>query len=62
VHLDQHVDAEANVFFARVEWMLGSFRIRREGVQGAVEDLVRPFDPTFLALDFTDRRQKVASS
>jgi formyltetrahydrofolate deformylase len=60
VHLDQHVDAEANVFFARIEWALGSFLIRREAVQSAVEDLVRPFAPTFLALDFTDRRQKVA--
>jgi formyltetrahydrofolate deformylase len=60
VHLDQHVDAEENVFFARVEWMLKSFLIRRDGIQAAVEDLVRPFDPTFLALDFTDRKQRVA--
>jgi formyltetrahydrofolate deformylase len=60
VHLDQHVDAEANVFFARIEWMLTSFLIRREGIGSAVEDLVRPFEPTFLALDFTDQKQRVA--
>ncbi len=60
VHLDQHVDAEANVFFARIEWMLRNFLIRRDGIQSAVEDLTRPFEPTFLALDFTDRRPKVA--
>ena len=31
VHLDQHVDAEANVFFARIEWTLERFLIRRDG-------------------------------
>jgi len=60
VHLDQHVDTEANVFFARIEWMLKSFLIRREGMRSAVEDLVRPFEPTFLSLDFTDQKQRVA--
>jgi len=40
--------------------MLESFLIHRDRVPSAVEDLARPFDPTFLALDFTDRRQKVA--
>lgn len=60
VHLDQHVDAEANVFFARVEWMLKDFLIPRGGIESAVADLVRPFEPTFFALDFTDRRPRLA--
>jgi len=60
VHLDQHVDAEANVFFARIEWMLEDFLVPRTGIQNAVDDLVRPFDPTFLGLDFTDRKPRVA--
>jgi formyltetrahydrofolate deformylase len=60
VHLDQHVDSEANVFFARIEWMLEDFLIPREGIESATQDLVRPFDPTFFSLDFTDRRTRVA--
>jgi formyltetrahydrofolate deformylase len=60
VHLDQHVDSEANVFFARIEWMLEDFLIPREGIEGAAGDLVRPFGPTFFSLDFTDRRPRVA--
>ncbi|MEQ1855782.1 MAG: formyltetrahydrofolate deformylase [Longimicrobiales bacterium] len=60
VHLDQHVDAEANVFFARIEWMLKDFLIPREGIESAAAGLTRPFDPSYFALDFTDRRPRVA--
>jgi len=60
VHVDQHVDARANVFFARVEWMLEDFLIPRAGIESAAQDLVRPFAPTFFSLDFTDRRPRVA--
>jgi formyltetrahydrofolate deformylase len=60
VHLHQHVDAEANVFFARIEWMLDSFSIPRAGIEPAAFDLVRDFAPTFFALDFTDRRPRLA--
>ena len=60
VHLDQHVDAQANVFFARVEWMLRDFLVPRSALESAAADLVRPFEPTFFALDFTDRRPRVA--
>lgn len=60
VHLDQHVDAQANVFFARIEWMLEDFLIARDGIEGAARDLVRPFQPTFFSLDFTDRRPRIA--
>jgi formyltetrahydrofolate deformylase len=60
VHLDQHVDPEANVFFARIEWMLKDFLIPRAGIESAAAGLVRPFDPTHFALDFTDRRPRVA--
>lgn len=60
VHLDQHVDSEANVFFARIEWMLEDFLIPRGAIEGAAGDLVRPFAPTFFSLDFTDQRPRVA--
>ena len=60
VHLDQHVDAQANVFFARIEWMLEDFLIAKDGIEDAAHDLARPFEPTFFSLDFTDRRSRVA--
>ncbi len=60
VHLDQHVDSEANVFFARFEWTLEDFLIPRAEIEDAVAELVRPFDSSFFALDFTDRRPRVA--
>jgi formyltetrahydrofolate deformylase len=60
VHLDQHVDPEANVFFARIEWMLQDFLIPQAGIERAAADLVRPLDPTYFAVDFTDRRPRVA--
>jgi formyltetrahydrofolate deformylase len=59
VHLDQHVDAEANVFFARIEWSLEDFLIARDGIEKAALDLVRPFAPSFFSLDFTDRRPRL---
>ena len=60
VHLDQHVDPQANVFFARIEWSLETFLIGRGSVEAAARDLVRPFEPTFFSLDFTDRRPRLA--
>jgi formyltetrahydrofolate deformylase len=60
VHLDQHVDAQANVFFARIEWMLKDFLIAREGIEVAARDLARPFEPSFFSLDFMDRRPRIA--
>jgi len=60
IHLDQHVDAEANVFFARIEWSLDEFLNGRDGIDAAARDLVRPFTPTFFSLDFTDKRPRLA--
>jgi formyltetrahydrofolate deformylase len=60
VHLDQHVDPQANIFFARIEWSLADFLIGRERIEAAAEDLVRPFAPTFFSLDFTDRKPRLA--
>ena len=60
VHLDQHVDAEANVFFARIEWQLDGFLIPRESLANAAADLVRPFECTQSDLDFTDVKPRLA--
>ena len=60
VHLDQHVDAQANVFFARVEWSLDGFRIPREELEAALRDLVRSLDPSFFSLGFADEKPRIA--
>lgn len=60
VNLDQHVDQQANVFFARIEWELDGFLVPRESVQSAVADLIRPYACTQFDLDFTDRKPRLA--
>jgi len=60
VHLDQHVDGEADVFFARIEWEMDGFLVPRDRIVGALEDLVRPLEPTMLSVDFDDRKPRVA--
>ncbi len=60
VHLDQHVDAQANVFFARVEWSLDGFRIPRGELERALRDMVRTFEPSFFSLGFADEKPRIA--
>jgi len=60
VHLDQHVDPEADVFFARIEWQVDDFHVPRDGLRSAVAELVQPFAATRLSLDFDDRRPRMA--
>jgi len=59
LHLDQHVDTEQNVFFARVEWALDGFRIPRERLGEAVEQLAGPRRMNW-QLFFSDRRPRLA--
>ncbi|MDH3588807.1 MAG: formyltetrahydrofolate deformylase [Gammaproteobacteria bacterium] len=44
VHLDQHVDTDADVFFMRVEWSLEQFTIPREALGKAIAKLTRPLN------------------
>ncbi len=60
VHLDQHVDQEADVFFARVEWQPGPAGHSREHLREALDALVRPLEPMGMSLDFDDRRPRMA--
>jgi formyltetrahydrofolate deformylase len=39
LHLDQHVDAQENVFFMRVEWSLDNFAIPREAINTAFGEI-----------------------
>lgn len=59
LHLDQHVDIEQNVFFARVEWELEGFRIPRERLADAVAQLAAPRRMDW-QLFFSNRRPRVA--
>jgi len=59
LHLDQHVDAEANVFFMRVEWDLSNFALERETIAEQFTPIGDQFQMTW-KLHFSDVRQKMA--
>jgi formyltetrahydrofolate deformylase len=60
VHLDQHVDQQADVFFARVEWQMDGFEIPRTRLETALAEVVRPFAATSLRLELDDRTPRMA--
>src|SRR5690606_1935000 len=47
LHLDQHVDAQENVFFMRVEWSLNGFAIPRAAIHAAVGEIGRALPLTW---------------
>lgn len=59
LHLDQHVDIEANVFFMRVEWDLTDFKIERESIVDSFQPIADKFSMTW-KLHFSDERLKMA--
>lgn len=59
VHLDQHTDAEAAVFFMRVEWQMVGFRIPREDVGRVFESVAEPRQMKW-TLNFSDERHRLA--
>ncbi|GAB5490321.1 MAG: formyltetrahydrofolate deformylase [Phototrophicaceae bacterium] len=59
LHLDQHVDIEANVFFMRVEWDLTDFKIDREAIATSFQPIADKFSMTW-KLHFSDERLKMA--
>lgn len=59
VHLDQHTDAEAAVFFMRVEWQMAGFRIPREDVGRVFESVAKPRQMKW-TLNFSDERHRLA--
>ena len=59
LHLDQHVDLERNVFFARMEWSLSGFRIPRDRLPAAIEELAAPRRMSW-RLYYSDRRARMA--
>jgi formyltetrahydrofolate deformylase len=59
LHLDQHVDREANVFFMRVEWSLHGFGLPREIIAAAFKSLAEQRRMTW-TLHFSDERRRIA--
>jgi len=59
LHLDQHVDAQENVFFMRVEWSMEGFAIPRESVDAVFGEIGQQFRMRW-SLHFSDRNQRMA--
>jgi formyltetrahydrofolate deformylase len=59
VELDQHTDAEAGVFFMRVEWELKGFRIPREDVGRVFQYVAEPRKMRW-SLRFSDDKHRLA--
>ena len=59
VHLDQHTDGEAGVFFMRVEWQLDGFRIPREDVARVFQYVAEPRQMKW-SLNFSDDKHRLA--
>jgi formyltetrahydrofolate deformylase len=41
---DQHIDAQTNTFFMRIEWALKSFKIPKENISGEFAKIARAFN------------------
>lgn len=59
LHLDQHVDAQENVFFMRVEWELAHFSIPADEIANRFQPIAQQFDMTW-QLHLSARRLKMA--
>lgn len=59
IHLDQHVDAQENVFFMRVEWDLSAFDVRRGDIAAQFRPIAARFGMTW-QLKFSDERMRMA--
>lgn len=59
LHLDQHVDAQENIFFMRVEWDLAQFTIPQSEIAIHFTPLAEKFSMTW-QIHFSDSRLKMA--
>lgn len=59
LQLDQHVDAQENVFFMRVEWDLANFEISREDIPARFGEVATPFEMTW-QIHFSDQIPRMA--
>ena len=59
IRFDQHVDAQAGIFFMRAEWDLASFVIPRDDLPVFIRALAEPRRMTW-SLHFSDQRHRLA--
>ena len=59
VHADQHIDAQSNTFFMRIEWSLDNFKLKREDIQSAFDAIAKAFNMTW-QLSFSEQKPRVA--
>ena len=60
VYLDQYVDTIDGRLFMRIEWELAEFRIPREHIKEAVDDLFAERYGMYTSLAFSDERPRMA--
>lgn len=60
LHLDQHVDSQAEVFFMRVEWDLGNFSIPRDKIGEYFKTLIADRYGMQFSLYFSDHTPRMA--
>src|SRR5258708_17921678 len=59
VDADQHADRESGLFFMRLVWDLGGFRLTRSGIASALGELAARFDLEW-EITYSDERARVA--
>jgi len=59
LHLDQHVDAQENIFFMRVEWDLKNYKMAPAATRGSVAGLARDMGMAHRFF-FSDERPRMA--
>ena len=59
VDADQHAEEETGLFFMRLVWEVGGFKLDRAQTAAGLGDLARRFDLTY-ELTYSDRRPRVA--
>ena len=59
LHAAQHTDAQAGVFFMRIEWDMDGFTVQRDGVAGIFKPLAERFKMDW-RLHFSDEKTRVA--
>ena len=59
IHADQHIDAQSNTFFMRIEWSLEGFGIQRPAIAKSFDPIAQKFHMTW-ELYFTDQKPRLA--
>ncbi|MBF2064161.1 MAG: formyltetrahydrofolate deformylase [Calothrix sp. C42_A2020_038] len=59
IHADQHTDFAAGLFLTRIEWQLDGFRLSRELIASAFDEIAQPLKATW-QIHFSDTARRIA--